>query len=130
MSYIACMCYASTLLTLLYSFYGTQAYCKNMSVRLEFSFCGCFKCISHSLTLPFKSTGSAKQCLFIFFCVSSFLFCVRVRAEEVLRCILKHTISLHALLATRTMSFKMFFSCENLISELTAHPATYIFDQN
>lgn len=24
----------------------------------------------------------------------------------------------------------MFFSCENLISELTAHPATYIFDQN
>lgn len=63
---------------------------------------------------------------------SAFLpfYFVHVRAEEVLRYILKRTIILHALLAARTVSFKMFFSCENLISELTAHPATYIFDQN
>lgn len=35
-----------------------------------------------------------------------------------------------ALLAARAVCFKMVFSCENLISELTAHPAPDIFDQN
>lgn len=71
MSYGECMCYASMLLTFFYRFYGAQAYCKNMSLRLEFRFDGYFKFIPLSLTVPYKNAGAKHQCLFIF--ISSFL---------------------------------------------------------
>lgn len=66
MSYIACMCCVSTLLTFLYRFYGAQAYWRNMSLTLEFRLCGYFRFISLSLNVPFKSAGTENLCLFIF----------------------------------------------------------------
>lgn len=127
----------------LYRFYGAWAYCRNTSVRSEFGFYMGILSVFHSVSLcPLRILGLTDSafspfsvlifplCIsfFFFFFVGRLIFKMHPKVQSPVEELWWSKEP--ALLAARAVCFKMVFSCENLISELTAHPATYIFDQN